>query len=510
MNKVLLLILDGWGYREQKEGNAIKLANTPNMTSFTNTYPNTTLLASGEAVGLPAGIMGNSEVGHLNIGAGRVVYQTLTAINKSIRTGEFFKNEVLLKAINNAKENNSSLHLLGLASDAGVHSVLPHVYSILKMAKEAGLSKVYLHAFMDGRDTHPTSGLGFIKEIEKNMAEIGVGKVATVGGRYYGMDRDNRWERVKIAYDALVCGKGLKAASAEQAIEEAYKRFVEDKQETDEFIHPTIVDENGLIKDGDSAIFFNFRPDRAVEMTTALNDPDFNGFEREIAPKLCYACMAEYKKTLNLPVAFPPVSMKNILAEVLADKEIPEFRTAETEKFRHVTSFFNGSRLEPYYKEDRILINSPKVATYDLLPVMSAAHVALTAIKEIRSEKYPFIAINFANPDMVGHTGILEAAIEAVEMVDFCAGMVVEFAREKGYTVMITADHGNAEEMFDTINGGPHTAHTTNPVPFILIGDKKDLKLRKDGALSDIAPTVLQIMDVPQPSEMTGQTLIQK
>jgi len=504
MKEVILIILDGWGIREQKEANAIKLANTPNMNDFYSRFPHTTLTASGEAVGLPEGLMGNSEVGHLNIGAGRVVHQELTIINKSIQTGEFFKNPVIVNAVKHAKQNNSALHLLGLASDAGVHSVLPHLYAILKLAKMNELDKVYLHAFTDGRDTSPTSGIGFIKAIEKNMKEIGVGKIATVGGRYYGMDRDNRWERIKKAYYAIVRGIGLKADSAPEAVEQAYKRFVDNKQETDEFIQPT-----GIINDGDAAIFFNFRPDRAAEITQTLIDPDFKEFDRVKFPHIYYGCFTEYKKAFNLPVAYPPVDMSNILAEVLSNMKIAEFRTAETEKFRHVTSFFNGSRLEPYPFEDRILVPSPKVATYDIQPQMSAAHVALTTINAIRSKEYPFIAINFANPDMVGHTGILDAVIKAIEMIDFCVGQVVDIAREMNRTVLITADHGNAEEMIDA-DGGPHTAHTTNPVPFILINDEyRGISLRNDGILADIAPTILDLMELDKPKEMTGYSLIQ-
>lgn len=509
MKKVLLLILDGWGIREQKDANGIKLANTPNMNNFITRFPNTTLVASGEAVGLPECLMGNSEVGHLNIGAGRIVHQELTIINKSIQTGEFFKNSVLVNAVKHAKQNDSALHLLGLASDAGVHSVLPHLYAILKLAKMYEIERVYFHAFTDGRDSSPTSGIGFIKEIEKNMKEIGIGRIATVGGRYYGMDRDNRWERIKKAYDAIVRGMGLKANSAPAAVEQGYKRFFDDnKQETDEFIQPTVIDEHGTINNRDAAIFFNFRPDRAAEITQTLIDPNFKEFERVKFPQIYYACLTEYKKAFNLPVAYPPVDMSNILAQVLSDRKIAGFRTAETEKFRHITSFFNGSRLEPYPFEDRILVPSPKVSTYDIQPQMSAAHVALTTIKAIKSNEYPFIAVNFANPDMVGHTGILLAVIKAVEMVDFCVGQVVDIAREQEMTVLITADHGNAEEMIDS-DGGPHTAHTTNPVPFILINDAyKDVILRNDGVLADIAPTILKLMELSKPDEMTGTGLI--
>jgi 2,3-bisphosphoglycerate-independent phosphoglycerate mutase len=507
MNKpVMLMILDGYGLSEHVEGNAVLAARKPNLDKIFREYPNTVLDASGMSVGLPEGQMGNSEVGHLNIGAGRVVYQSLTKITKSILDGDFFENKALNKAIDNALNNNSALHLLGLVSPGGVHSHTDHIKGLLKLCKQRGLSRVYLHAFLDGRDVPPSSAREYIEDIEGHMKEIGVGTIATISGRYYAMDRDNRWERIKLAYDALVLGKGEKAQSALQAIDNSYSKDV-----TDEFVLPTVIEAGGepaaSIKSGDSVIFFNFRPDRARELTRALNDKVFTGFEREKLD-LTFVTMTEYDITLeNVEVAFGPESSINTLGEYLSSLGKTQLRIAETEKYAHVTFFFNGGVEAPNKNEERVLIPSPKVATYDMKPEMSAYEVCEEAIRRIDSDKYDFIVLNFANPDMVGHTGIFEAAKKAVEVVDECAGKIVDKILAKDGVVCITADHGNAEMMTDIKTGKAMTAHTTDPVPFIYVS-REPKPLRDKGILADIAPTLLQIMGVEVPEEMTGKSLI--
>ncbi|MCY6483146.1 2,3-bisphosphoglycerate-independent phosphoglycerate mutase [Clostridium aestuarii] len=505
---MMLMILDGFGISEGEEGNAVRIANKPNYHRLWNEYPHTKLGASGLSVGLPKGQMGNSEVGHLNIGAGRVIYQALTRITKSIEDGDFFKNEALIKAVNNAKKNNSSLHLLGLLSDGGVHSHIEHLKGLLKLVKQNDIEKVYVHAFLDGRDTSPESALKYVDEIEDYMKKIGVGTIATVCGRYYAMDRDNRWERVQLAYNALVLGNGEYASSAKEAIEKSYH-----DNKTDEFVLPTVICKNekpvDIIKNGDSVIFFNFRPDRARELTRALNDKLFAGFNRENLD-LTYVTMTQYDKTIeNVKVAFKPESYNNTLGEYISRLGKKQLRIAETEKYAHVTFFFNGGVEEPNENEERVLINSPKVATYDLKPEMSAYEVTDELIKRINSDEYDVIILNYANPDMVGHTGSIEAAVKAVETVDECLGKVVDKILEKDGTVFMTADHGNSEQMIDYSTGKPMTAHTTNLVPFIYVSNKAKIKeLRENGILADIAPTMLSVMEEEIPSEMTGKSLI--
>jgi 2,3-bisphosphoglycerate-independent phosphoglycerate mutase len=507
MNKpVMLMILDGYGLSEHVEGNAVLAARKPNLDKIFREYPNTVLDASGMSVGLPEGQMGNSEVGHLNIGAGRVVYQSLTKITKSILDGDFFENKALNKAIDNALNNNSALHLLGLLSPGGVHSHTDHIKGLLKLCKQRGLSRVYLHAFLDGRDVPPSSAREYIKDIEGYMKESGVGTIATISGRYYAMDRDNRWERVKLAYDALVLGKGEKAQSALEALDNSYSKDV-----TDEFVLPTVIAVDGktagTISSGDSVIFFNFRPDRARELTRALNDKVFTGFEREKLD-LTFVTMTEYDITLeNVDVAFGPESSSNTLGEYLSSLGKTQLRIAETEKYAHVTFFFNGGVEAPNKNEERVLIPSPKVATYDMKPEMSAYEVCEEVLKRIDSDKYDFIVINFANPDMVGHTGVFEAAKKAVEAVDECVGKIVDKILVKDGVVCITADHGNAEMMTDIKTGKTMTAHTLDPVPFIYVS-REPKPLRDKGILADIAPTLLQIMGVEVPEEMTGKSLI--
>lgn len=507
-NPVMLMILDGFGISNYEDGNAVKAAKHPNFTKLWNEYPHTEIGASGLSVGLPNGQMGNSEVGHLNIGAGRVVYQALTRITKSIEDGDLFKNEALVKAIDNAIKNNSSLHLLGLLSDGGVHSHIEHLKGLLMLAKKKGLEKVYVHAFLDGRDTPPSSAINYVAEIEDYMKEICIGTIATVSGRYYAMDRDNRWERVELAYNALVLGKGEYANSAKEAIERSYH-----DNKTDEFVLPTVITENGkatdVIKNGDSVIFFNFRPDRAREMTRALNDKVFEGFNRDNLD-LTFVTMTEYDKTIeNVEVAFKPEVYSNTLGEYISKLGKKQLRIAETEKYAHVTFFFNGGVETPNENEDRALIPSPKVATYDLKPEMSAYEVTEEVLKRIDTDEYDVIILNYANPDMVGHTGVIEAAVKAVEVVDECLGKVVDKILEKKGTVFITADHGNCEQMIDYSNGNPMTAHTTNLVPFVYVSEEaKGKELRTDGILADIAPTMLTIMDEKVPVEMTGKSII--
>ena len=506
---VMLMILDGFGLAEKSEGNAVSLAKKPNFDRLVKEYPHTQLQASGMSVGLPEGQMGNSEVGHLNIGSGRIVYQELTRITKAIEDGEIFENEAILKAMKNAKENNTSLHLLGLLSNGGVHSHIDHLKGLLKFAKKEGLQKVYVHAFMDGRDVPPSSGKEFIIEIENAMKEIGVGQIATISGRYYAMDRDNRWERVQLAYNAMVLGEGEKASSAVEAIEKSYA-----DNKTDEFVLPCVIEEDGhptsTIKNGDSVIFFNFRPDRAREITRAINDKTFDGFKRETL-NLVFTTMTQYDKTLEgVEVAFKPQTLVNTLGEYVASKGLNQLRIAETEKYAHVTFFFNGGVEKENEGEDRALIPSPKVATYDLKPEMSCYEVTDELLNRLDSDKYDMVILNFANPDMVGHTGVVEAAVKAIESVDECLGKIVDKVLEKDGTVFITADHGNAETMIDFSTGNPYTAHTTVPVPFVWVSNNIDGRTLKEGKLADIAPTMLNTMGLEAPAEMTGECLIQK
>lgn len=499
-----LIILDGFGFNRSDYGNAIKAANKPNIDNLFATCPHTLIGASGMNVGLPDGQMGNSEVGHTNIGAGRVVYQELTRITKSIADGEFFANDALNAAVENCKKNDSALHLMGLCSDGGVHSHNTHLYGLLQLAKQAGLRKVYVHCFMDGRDVPPTSGRDYIADLEAEMNKIGIGKVASVTGRYYAMDRDNRWERVVKAYDAIVNGEVNYNASAVDAMEKSYGAEV-----TDEFVEPTVCLKDAAVENGDSIIFFNFRPDRARELTRTIVDPAFDGFERKGGKKdVFFVCMTQYDATMpNVQVAFKPQVLNNTFGEYIAENGLTQLRIAETEKYAHVTFFFNGGVEAPYKDEDRALIPSPKVATYDLQPEMSAFLVTDEIEKRIASGKYDVIILNFANCDMVGHTGVFDAARKAVESVDTCLGRTVDAIQKMGGTALITADHGNADQMFET-DGSPFTAHTTNPVPFLVVG-QGDCKLREGGKLADIAPTMLKILGLPQPAEMTGTSIIE-
>lgn len=513
---VVLLILDGYGLNDNKEGNAIAIAKTPVMDRLMKECPFVKGNASGMAVGLPDGQMGNSEVGHLNMGAGRIVYQELTRITKEIQDGTFFENPGLMEAIDNCKKNNSSLHMYGLLSDGGVHSHNTHLYGLLELAKRNGLDKVYVHAFLDGRDTPPASGKDYVAALEEEMAKIGVGKVASVSGRYYAMDRDNNYDRVEKAYIALTQGVGNTCSSATDGIQKSYDEGV-----TDEFVVPMVVMENGApvatVKDGDSIIFYNFRPDRAREITRAFCDDDFKGFERKRLD-IKYVCFSDYDPTIpNKSVAFHKVDVTNTFGEWLAAKGKKQARIAETEKYAHVTFFFNGGIEEPNEGEDRILVNSPKyVPTYDKKPRMSAYTVAdrlseaITAKDESGESVYDVIICNFANPDMVGHTGVLEAAIEAIEVVDKCVGEVVALVEEVGGSMFICADHGNAEQLIDEETGAPFTAHTTNPVPFILVNGPEGATLREGGCLADIIPTLIEIMGETQPAEMTGKSLLVK
>ncbi len=507
----VLMILDGYGLNERKDGNAVVEANTPVMDGLMKEYPFVKGNASGMAVGLPEGQMGNSEVGHLNMGAGRIVYQELTRITKEIQDGTFFENPALMDAVNNCKANDSALHMFGLVSDGGVHSHNTHIYGILELAKRNGLSKVYVHCFLDGRDTPPESGKGFVEELEDKMKEIGVGEVASVMGRYYAMDRDNNYDRVKLAYDALTKGEGLTAAGGPAAIAESYERG-----ETDEFVKPTVVVKDGApvatIKDKDSVVFFNFRPDRAREITRCFCNDEFTTFDRGERLDLTYVCFSDYDPTIpNKEVAFHKISVENTFGEWLAANHMTQARIAETEKYAHVTFFFNGGVEEPNEGEDRILVNSPKdVATYDLKPQMSAYEVCDKLVDAIKSGKYDVIIINFANPDMVGHTGVEAAAIKAVEAVDECVGKAVDAIKEVDGTMFICADHGNAEQLVDYETGEPFTAHTTNPVPFILVNYDKAYTLREGGCLADIIPTMIEIMGMEQPKEMTGKSLLLK
>ena len=503
----MIMILDGFGINENEKGNAVKLANTPNIDKLMKTCPTTVIHTSGLQVGLPEGQMGNSEVGHTNIGAGRIVYQELTRITKSIENGDFFSIPELVAAIENCKEHNSKLHILGLLSDGGVHSHMRHLFAILELAKRKDFEDVYVHCFLDGRDTPPASGENYIAKLEEKMKEKGVGKIASISGRFYAMDRDKRWQRIQKAYDALVNGIGNKATTAVSAIESSYQKEV-----FDEFVEPTVIysgDEPvATIGENDSVIFFNFRPDRAREITRTLVDPEFNEFETKKL-NLYYVCFTQYDETLpNVHIAFKPETLKNTFGEYISNKGLTQLRIAETEKYAHVTFFFNGGEEKQYPGEDRILVPSPKVETYDMQPEMSAEEVTQKVVEAIKSKKYNAIILNYANPDMVGHTGNLDAAIQAVEKIDDCVQRVVEAVNEVEGTLIITADHGNAEQMIDYKTGEPHTAHTTNPVPLILVG-KDGVKL-KEGKLADLAPTMLEIMGLEKPEEMTGESLIQK
>ena len=504
----MLMILDGFGENNHKDGNAVKLANTPNIDKIMKKYPTTKIAASGLAVGLPEGQMGNSEVGHTNIGAGRIVYQELTKITKSIEDGDFFAIPEFIEAIENCKKHNSKLHILGLLSDGGVHSHNRHLYGLLEMAKRRDFEDVYVHCFLDGRDTPPASAENYIQELEEKMKEKGVGKIASLSGRFYAMDRDKRWNRVQKAYNALVFGKGETAGTAINAIESSYQKEV-----FDEFVEPTVI-MNGdkpvaTIEDGDSVIFFNFRPDRARQITRALVDPEFNEFETK-KMNLYFVCFTSYDETMpNVHIAFKKEPVKNTLGEVISKNGGKQLRIAETEKYAHVTFFFNGGEEKQYEGEDRILVPSPKVETYDMKPEMSAYEVTEKVIEAINSKKYNCIILNYANPDMVGHTGNLPAAIKAIETIDECVGKVVEAINAQKANLLITADHGNAEQMIDYKTGEPHTAHTTNLVPLVLVSEKETVKL-KEGKLADLAPTILDLMGIEKPEEMTGESLIEK
>ena len=503
---VMLMILDGFGINNAQDANAVKLANTPNIDKLMKKYPTSVVHTSGLDVGLPEGQMGNSEVGHTNIGAGRIVYQELTRITKSIEDGDFFSIPEFIEAIENCKKHNSKLHILGLVSDGGVHSHIRHLYGVLEMAKRRDFEDVYVHCFLDGRDTPPASADTYVAELEDKMREKGIGKIASLCGRFYAMDRDKRWERVQKCYNALVNGEGVKAGSALKAIENSYQKEV-----FDEFIEPTVI-VNGetpiaTIGEHDSVIFFNFRPDRAREITRSLVDPNFDGFETKPLD-LYFVCFTTYDETMpNVKVAFKKEPIVNTLGEVVSKNGLTQLRIAETEKYAHVTFFFNGGEEKQYNGEDRILVPSPKVETYDMKPEMSAYEVTDKVVEAIQAEKYNSIILNFANPDMVGHTGNLDAAIAAIEAVDKCVGKITEEILKKDGTILMTADHGNAEQMVDYKTGDPHTAHTTNPVPLVLISNNKENKI-KEGKLADLAPTILELMNIEKPEEMTGESLL--
>ncbi len=509
-NKVtMLMILDGFGDNPNKDGNAIKLAKTPNIDELMKKYPHTDIYTSGLHVGLPEGQMGNSEVGHTNIGAGRIVYQELTRITKSIEEGEFFTNQEFINAIDNCKKNHSKLHILGLVSDGGVHSHIRHLYGLLEMTKRRDFEDVYVHCFLDGRDTPPASGESYIMQLQEKMKEKEVGKIATISGRFYAMDRDKRWQRIQKCYDAMVKGEGIKATSPIKAIEDSYQKEV-----FDEFIEPTVIcnGENPVatIESGDSVIFFNFRPDRAREITRAIVDKSFTEFETKPLD-VYYVCFTNYDETMpNVKIAFKKELLKNTFGEVVSQNKLTQLRIAETEKYAHVTFFFNGGEEKQYEGEDRILVPSPKVETYDMKPEMSAYEVTEKVVEALENDKYDVVILNFANTDMVGHTGSLEAAIKAVEAVDECVGKISKVIEEKQGNLIITADHGNAEQMVDYKTGEPHTAHTTNPVPIILVTDNKQYKLKENGKLADLAPTMLDLMGIKKPKEMTGESLLEK
>lgn len=505
---ILLLVMDGYGLNSQKKGNAVALASKPNLDEIFANYPYTTLGASGLDVGLPEGQMGNSEVGHLNLGAGRVVYQEITRIDKAIQEKTFFDNPVLVEGMEKVKQRGSSLHLLGLVSDGCVHSSPDHLYALLKLAKEKRVEKVFVHAFLDGRDTSPTGGAGYVQKLLDKFKEMGVGELATIAGRYYAMDRDKRWERIEKAYRAIVKGEGTRTNDAIGAIRKSYKEKV-----TDEFMIPMVVSSNesyqdGRIKKGDMGIFFNFRADRARELSYALTDPDFKEFDRPDNLTIDLISMTLHDEKLKSKIAFPPIKLTNILGEVLSREGKRQLRIAETEKYAHVTFFFNGGEEKPFEGEDRILVHSPKVATYDLKPEMSAFEVTERVVDEIKSKKYDFILLNYANPDMVGHTGVLEAAIKAVETVDKCVRKVMAALKEVKGVALVTADHGNAEKMIDSQNGEVFTAHTNDRVPFALVMDDFKGRLREGRKLADIAPIILHLMNIKKPEEMGGENLI--
>lgn len=503
--RVLLCILDGWGISPEHEYNAIYKANTPNYDNFVKTQSFTQINADSLSVGLPEGQMGNSEVGHLNIGAGRIVYQELTRINKAIKDGDFFENTEFLNAINHAQKNNSALHIIGLCSNGGVHSSIEHLEALIDLVKKHNFGHVYIHAFLDGRDTPPKSAEIYLRQIENKLAAANLPQIASIMGRYWVMDRDKRWERVEKGYDCLVSGIGKKAENSIEALRNSYA-----DNKTDEFVEPAVTSKEGegRIQDNDAVIFFNYRPDRAREITAAIAVPEFECFERKkTLENLYYVCMTQYDETFPLPAAYSPQKLTNILGDVLDEHGIHQFRTAETEKYAHITFFFNGGEETPNKLETRCLVDSPKVATYDLQPEMSAPAVCEKVLEALDNEEYGFILVNFANPDMVGHTGIMCAAIKACETVDECIGKIAEKALEKGVDMIITADHGNAEWMYNEKTCEPQTAHTTNPVPFIIVSDKH-YKLRETGALSDIAPSILKLLDIPQPKEMTGTSMV--
>jgi 2,3-bisphosphoglycerate-independent phosphoglycerate mutase len=503
-----LIVIDGWGHSAAREGNAIALAATPFYDELSEKYPSTLLEAHGLRVGLPAGVMGNSEVGHLNIGSGRVIRMDVSLVDHEIETGEFFRNATLAHAMDIARDRGTALHLMGLISDGQVHSSLTHLHALLKMAKDHGLEKVFIHCFLDGRDTPPASASDYVAQLQRKIDEIGCGEIATTVGRYYAMDRDKRWERTQRAYDLLTKAIGERANDPVAAIKESYQRGV-----TDEFVEPVaIVRKDGspvaTIKDGDSVIFFNFRPDRARQLTRALTIPDFNDFPVTDRPRVEFVCFTMYDNTFNLPVAFPPRAHHNVLAEVWGKVCVRNYRLAETEKYAHVTYFFNGGVEKEYPCEQRLLVPSPKVATYDLVPDMSAFKVTDKVLRAVDDGETDVFVINFANPDMVGHTGKLDKTIEACQYVDTCLGWITKRMRSAGGITLITADHGNAEQMMDPITGNPHTAHTTNPVPFHLIDEGSiGMKLRDGGALEDVAPTMLGLLGLEKPSEMTGRDL---
>ena len=506
----MLMILDGFGNNPNKNGNAIEMAEMPNINKLKKICPMTEIYTSGLAVGLPEGQMGNSEVGHTNIGAGRVVYQELTRITKTIEDGDFFSIPEFTEAIENCKKNNSKLHIMGLLSDGGVHSHIRHLYALLELAKRKDFENVFIHCFLDGRDTPPASAETYIMKLNEKIQEKGVGKIATISGRFYSMDRDKRWERVKKSYDMLVNGIGNKATSAIAAIENSYQKEV-----FDEFVEPTIIcneeEPVAKIEKNDSVIFFNFRPDRAREITRTLVDKEFEAFETKKDLNLYYVCFTQYDEEMpNVKIAFKPTALKNTFGEYISNKGLTQLRIAETEKYAHVTFFFNGGEEKQYKGEDRILVPSPKVETYDMKPEMSAYEVTEKVLEAIKEDKFDCIILNYANTDMVGHTGSLDAAIKAVQAIDECVGKVVELVEEKQGNMLITADHGNAEQMIDYSTGEPHTAHTTNPVPLILVTPNKNFKLREGGKLADLAPTMLDLMNLEKPEEMTGESLLDK
>lgn len=504
--RVLLCIMDGWGIsKNHPEFDATKLANPVHVEKLEKEYPTISIHADGQYVGLPEGQMGNSEVGHLNLGAGRVVHQDLSRINRAIKDGSFFKNEKFLMAINHAKENNSALHIFGLVSTGGVHSSLNHLLALIDMAAQNGLKKVYVHAFLDGRDTPPQSACTFLQPVEDELKKHGLPPVATIIGRYYIMDRDNRWDRVEKGYNALLLGEGEHAATACEGVKASYERG-----DNDEFVLPTVIGgEESRIHDNDSVIFINYRPDRAREVSKALNFADFDGFERKkVLKNLCYVTMTSYNEDFTFPVAFPKEHLVNILGDVLEANGVHQFRTAETEKYAHITFFFNGGIDEAQPHETRALVPSPKVATYDLQPEMSATAVCENVLKAVENPEYGFVLVNFANPDMVGHTGVIEAAEKACHVVDECVGKIADACVKNGVTMLLTADHGNSEVMVNPETGKPQTAHTTNKVPFVLINGPKGVQLKEDGALCNIAPTVLQLLGIQKPAEMDCESLI--